>query len=90
MTLKTKEKTFCQIYAANGGDGIRAAVAAGYPAHSANVEAVRLLTDDEVITYIAALTEATETTEVAETAMKINRRNIFSESFREWQNSRER
>jgi phage terminase small subunit len=87
MTLKTKEKTFCQIYAANGGDGIRAAIAAGYPAQSANVEAVRLLTDDEVLSYVAVLTE-TMTVNGTTATLKMDRKNIFSKEFQAWQNSR--
>lgn len=83
MTLTTREKTFCQIYAANGGDGIRAAIAAGYSAESANAEAARLLTENSVTNYIEILMTVTETVIATPT-----KRRIFSDSFRTWINSK--
>lgn len=81
MTLTTKEKTFCQVYAVNGGDGVQAALAAGYPAESANAEAARLLTEEEVTNYIAMLTTETKTTTATH-------RQIFSKQFYEWLKSK--
>ena len=78
MTLSTKEKVFCQVYAVNGGDGVQAALAAGYPAESANAEAARLLTVDDVTSYIAVLTA--RATEIAPDTQ----RQIFSKQFYEW------
>jgi phage terminase small subunit len=84
MTLTAKEKTFCQVYAVNGGDGVQAAVAAGYPAESANAEASRLLTEDSVTNYIAILT--TTTTETKKRT--VIHRQIFSNTFYEWLKSK--
>jgi phage terminase small subunit len=83
MTLTAKEKTFCQVYAVNGGDGVQAAVAAGYTAESANAEAARLLTEDSVTNYIAILTTTTETKKTTHT-----HRQIFSNTFYEWLKSK--
>jgi phage terminase small subunit len=83
MTLTAKEKTFCQVYVVNGCDGVRAAVAAGYPVKSANAEAARLLTEDSVTNYIAILTTTTETKKKTAT-----NRQIFSNNFYEWLKSK--
>ncbi len=85
MTLTAKEKTFCQVYAVNGGDGVQAAVAAGYPDKSANAEAARLLTKNRVISYIAVLTTTTETEKKTVT----HYRQIFSNNFYEWLKSKQ-
>lgn len=82
MRLSTQEKTFCQIYAVNGSDGVQAAVTAGYPVESVNTEAARLLKEDGIANYIAILTtRATKT-------MPITHRQIFSNTFYEWLKSR--
>ena len=49
--LNDRQKRFVLEYLRNGGNGTEAAIAAGYSAKSAAVQASRLLNDDKVLAY---------------------------------------
>jgi phage terminase small subunit len=83
MTLTTKEKIFCQVYAVNGGDGTEAAIAAGFPAESANAEAARMLTENAIVNYVEILTIKTKIAD-----KQFNQRSIFSKAFSAWKKLR--
>jgi|GEM_PF-5686236 len=82
MTLTTKEKTFCQVYAVNG-DGTQAAIAAGFPAESANAEAARMLTENAIVNYVEILTTKSQIADE-----QPYQRSIFSKAFSAWQKFR--
>ena len=54
--LSPRRKKFCEEYALTG-NGQQAAVAAGYSPGSARQQASRLLTNDDILTYIRELQE---------------------------------
>lgn len=49
--LNERQKRFVMEYLRNGGNGQEAAIAAGYSAKGAAVQASRLLSDDKVLAY---------------------------------------
>jgi len=66
--LTTKQRVFCELYAANGGNGTQAAIAAGYSESSAAESASQNLRNYEVVEYIKMLTK-NETDERIATAI---------------------
>jgi len=57
MALTMKQKAFCELYAANGGNGKQAAIGAGYSEVSAAESASENLTNSNVIKYLQTLTQ---------------------------------
>lgn len=55
--LTTKQRTFCELYAGNGGNGTKAAIGAGYSEESAGQIAEQNLRKLEIIEYLQTLTQ---------------------------------
>lgn len=57
MALTQKQQTFCELYAANGGNGTKAALGAGYSEDSAHSIANENLNKPEIIEHLQTLTQ---------------------------------
>jgi phage terminase small subunit len=55
--MTTQEYQFCENYALNGGNGKRAAIAAGYPETEAQATAAELLKRDDIQAELALYAE---------------------------------
>ena len=80
--LSDKQRAFCVAYLANGFNGAQAAVSAGYSEKSAAVQASRLLTYDNVRSYIQETRQKVEE-EVLE-ALPLNLESVL---LRLWEES---
>ena len=65
MPLTTKQRLFCELYAANGGNGKQAAIGAGYSEKSAAESASENLRNSNVLQYIRELAEPAQNNRVA-------------------------
>jgi phage terminase small subunit len=65
MTLTTKQRVFCELYAANGGNGTKAAIGAGYSEDTAQQMASENLSKPLIIEYLKSLTNAQDDERIA-------------------------
>jgi phage terminase small subunit len=65
MTLTTKQRVFCELYAANGGNGTKAAIGAGYSEETAQQMASENLSKPLIIEYLKSLTNAQDDERIA-------------------------